>query len=172
LSVAHFSPFFFSFSSLYSVSKAIVKGLVKVAEEIGSAVAESVVESDFGKKLGGSDGNRFKGPRADAAKEVGKSSLTAIINVWDSLEHAGRMLLHQTSHTTVDVVDYKYGKEAAKVTKDGLDVTTDIVETAYNVQQLGVKKIAKRVALETGKSAAKTYIGTDEDEEPRKLIQQ
>jgi hypothetical protein len=71
--------------------------------------------------------------------------------VWEALDDAGRSLLKQTSATTVDVVDHKYGAEAAKTTADGFSVAIDTVETVYNVKQLGVKKIAKRIAKETGK---------------------
>jgi hypothetical protein len=59
------------------VSKALVKGLVTVAEEIGSAVAEGIKETEWGKKMGGS-GGKMNGPRTDAAKQLGKASLTAI----------------------------------------------------------------------------------------------
>ena len=59
------------------VSKALVKGLVSIAEEIGSAVADGIKESDWGKRVGGSGGT-FNGPRTDAAKQLGKTSLTAI----------------------------------------------------------------------------------------------
>lgn len=37
------------------------------------------------------------------------------------------------------------------MTKDGMKVTGDIITTAYNFNQLGVKKIAKSAAKQAGK---------------------
>jgi len=63
----------------------------------------------------------------------------------------------------------RYGKEAAEVAKDGFGVAIDTVETVYNVKQLGIKKMAKRVAVETGKQTAKR-LGSDENEDAEELL--
>lgn len=50
-----------------------MKGLVVVAEEIGSLVASSIANN-----IPASTASTLEGPRADAAKKVGKSTLVAI----------------------------------------------------------------------------------------------
>ena len=75
-------------------------------------------------------------------------------NVWESLEHAGKILLETTSNTTIDIVNHKYGEDAALATADGLTVAIDAIETAYTLNQLGVKKLAKRAAIHTGKQTS------------------
>lgn len=50
---------------------------------------------------------------------------------------------------------YRYGAEAAQVARDGMKVTTDIITTAYNFNQLGVKKIATKAAKQAGKHTGK-----------------
>eukprot|EP01114_Cavostelium_apophysatum_P015746 TRINITY_DN4356_c0_g1_i1.p1 TRINITY_DN4356_c0_g1~~TRINITY_DN4356_c0_g1_i1.p1 ORF type:complete len:505 (+),score=113.21 TRINITY_DN4356_c0_g1_i1:113-1627(+) len=151
-----------------TMSKALIKGLVKVAEEVGVAVADSLHSTDKGKELG----SKFNGPRTEAAKQLGKTAIVAIADVWTNLDKAGRTLMKQTSATTVEVVEHKFGKEAAKTTEEGLKVATDTVEVALNVRQLGVKQLAKKVAKETAKSSAVRYFGPKGDEEVKQLEHQ
>lgn len=47
----------------------------------------------------------------------------------------------------------RYGKEAADAAAVGFHVGMDVVETTINVKNLGVKKVAKKVAIATGKTA-------------------
>lgn len=42
------------------------------------------------------------------------------------------------------------------MTKEGLSSALDIAETLYTVDQLGAKKLAKRVARETGKQTGES----------------
>mmetsp|Transcript_2466 Transcript_2466/g.3248 ORF Transcript_2466/g.3248 Transcript_2466/m.3248 type:complete len:504 (-) Transcript_2466:28-1539(-) len=147
------------------MSKALIKGLVTVAEEIGAAVADSIAESEWGQKMQSS--GKTKSPTVIAAKQVGMQTLLAVSNVWDALETAGRTLLQQSSQTTVELVDYKYGKPAADVTANGLSVVMDVAETAYSVKQLGAKSIVKKVAVHTGKETAVRLIDSPEDEEDK-----
>jgi len=81
---------------------------------------------------------------------VGKTSLRAFIDIWEAAEQAGRQLLAESRTVTVDIIHQKYGLEAAQAARDGLAVTGDVIETAYNVNQLGIKKIAQRTARHTG----------------------
>lgn len=135
------------------LSSALVTGLLLVAEKIGEAAANSIMESPIGIKI--NSGKSFIGPeKIAAAKEVGKAGLAAVANVWDALETSGRALVSQLSDSTVSVVEHKYGQAAAKVTGESLSVAVDLVETAYNVKQIGVKKLIKRA----GRSAGTNYV--------------
>jgi hypothetical protein len=132
-----------------AVSKALINSLATLAEEIGSAVASGIVNSTLGNK-----GAIIKkeSPTSQAAKEMGKTSLQAFVNIWDACEKAGRLLLKETGNVTVDLVQTKYGDEVGQVTRDGLKIAGNVLETAYNVDQMGVKKIVKKAAKHAGKS--------------------
>jgi len=143
------------------VSRALITGLVLVAEKIGEAAAEGVMRTPLGVKINA--GSSAVGhERIDAAKEVGRAGLAAVVNVWEALESSGRALVSQVSQSTVAVVEHKYGKDAAQLTGESLSVAVDLVETAYNVKQVGVKKLAKRVA----KSAGKNYVRQMLEDQP------
>lgn len=93
------------------------------------------------------------------------NNLRCLVNIWDALEDAGKLILKETGTQTVSIVEtkyvlefyvvsansfFRYGAHAAEVTKEGMKVTGDIIQTAYNIDQLGVKKIAKKAASRTG----------------------
>lgn len=129
-----------------AVSKALINSLATLAEEIGSAVAEGLVTTTLGNKIA----VKKETPTSVAAKEVGKSSLQAFVNIWEACEKAGRLLLTETGNVTIDIVHTKYGAEAASVTRDGLKIAGNVLETAYNVDQMGVKQIARKAAKHAG----------------------
>jgi len=131
-----------------AVSKALINSLATLAEEIGSAVAEGLVNTTLGNKLA----VKKETPTSQAAKEMGKSSLRAFVNIWEACEKAGRLLLTETGNVTIDIVNTKYGAEAASVTRDGLKVAGNVLETAYNVDQMGVKQIARKAAKHAGQA--------------------
>eukprot|EP01119_Soliformovum_irregulare_P011743 TRINITY_DN2973_c0_g1_i1.p1 TRINITY_DN2973_c0_g1~~TRINITY_DN2973_c0_g1_i1.p1 ORF type:complete len:491 (-),score=160.15 TRINITY_DN2973_c0_g1_i1:962-2293(-) len=137
-----------------SLSKGTISALVNVAEHIGRAVGGSLSGTGIGKSMG----SGTSGPRVQAAKDVGKTALYAVTNVWDSLEESGRCLLQQTNQTTVDLVNHRYGKEAADVTGMGLNAAVDAVDVMYTLDGMGVKKLAKKAAKKAGKSFAKEMI--------------
>jgi hypothetical protein len=133
------------------VSRGIITGLVLVAEKIGEAAAEGIMRTPLGVKIN-SGSSAIGHERIEAAKEVGKAGLAAVVNVWEALEESGRALVSQLSQSTVNVVEHKYGKDAGQLTGESLSVAVDLVETAYNLKQVGVKKLAKRVVKSTGKN--------------------
>jgi hypothetical protein len=49
----------------------------------------------------------------------------------------------------------RYGAEASKTTEEGFQVAVDLVQTTYNMKDVGVKKLAKKMVKETGKSYGK-----------------
>jgi hypothetical protein len=54
-----------------------------------------------------------------------------IVNIWEAAEKAGRLLLSETRNVTVEIVNQKYGLEAAQATRDGLSIAGNVLETAY-----------------------------------------
>lgn len=128
------------------VSKVVVSGLASVAKEVGSACANAISETEWMKSTESTHKGTFQ-----AAKEIGKSSLSAIVNVWEALETSGLVLLDKTKQSTVDVVTYKYGPEMGEVTNNGLSVGIDAAVCATTLKSFGVKSFAKKVVVSTGK---------------------
>lgn len=145
----YFMFFLKKLSFFFLVSKGIVNGLATVAKEIGSACVNAISETEWMKRNEGIHSEKIK-----AAKELGKSSLSAFVNVWEALENSGKVLLDKTKHSTVDIVTYKYGPNVGQVTDDGISVGIDAAVCAINLKNLGVKHLAKQVAISTGKQIA------------------
>eukprot|EP01118_Nematostelium_gracile_P008108 TRINITY_DN2671_c0_g1_i1.p1 TRINITY_DN2671_c0_g1~~TRINITY_DN2671_c0_g1_i1.p1 ORF type:complete len:491 (+),score=144.02 TRINITY_DN2671_c0_g1_i1:39-1475(+) len=145
------------------LSKAVVNGLVLIAEQVGQTVATGIKESSFGQSHLGS----ASGPKTEAMKKVGESTLTAIANVWESLDYAGSVLLKTTSDTTVGLVHHKYGEEAAQVAANSLTAATDAAVAFYNIEKMGAKKLAKKAAMHTGKATVKNYFEHPKEETPK-----
>jgi len=133
-----------------------VSGLVFAAEGMGRMTAR-VVKKTFGSKK-----SKQKSPTLQAVEDLGIASLRGITSIWESLETAGQTLLSTTRESTVDLVDHKYGEECAKVVDEGLSIGTDVIKTAVNIRALGPKAIAKSVAKNSGKAAARTLFLEDQ----------
>jgi len=148
-----------------AVSKVLISSVASLADEIGKTIAKGISKTTTGtgKKVS------VEGPTATAAKQVGKTSLKAAVNVWEALEQAGKLLLSETSSVTVGLVETKYGAQAAQVTKEGMRVTGDVITTAYNLNQLGVKKIAQKAASHAGKHAVRTIMTPHDAQSDGKL---
>jgi len=142
-----------------AVSKALINSLATLAEEIGSAVADSLVNTTLANKVA----VKRESPTTQAAKEVGKTSLQAFVNIWEACEKAGRLLIKETGSVTVDLVQTKYGDEVAQVTRDGLKIAGNVLETAYNVDQMGVKKIMQKAAKHAGTTTVNKLLTENPD---------
>lgn len=84
-----------------------MNGLVTIAKEVGKASAQSIAETEIWKRSTSGSQSFISPSKIQAAKEIGKASLSAFVNVWDSLDTSGRILLDSTKRTTVDVVTHK-----------------------------------------------------------------
>eukprot|EP01112_Ceratiomyxa_fruticulosa_P011129 TRINITY_DN2997_c0_g1_i3.p1 TRINITY_DN2997_c0_g1~~TRINITY_DN2997_c0_g1_i3.p1 ORF type:complete len:572 (-),score=142.15 TRINITY_DN2997_c0_g1_i3:149-1864(-) len=135
-----------------TVSKVLINTLAKLAEEIGEAVADSLTGTDIEAKV--KKVTPSEGPRKEAARELGKATLRAALNVWEALEEAGKTIYKNTSAATVSVVEHKYGKEVGQATSDSLVLAGNVVNTLYNVDQMGAKAIARRVAKHSVQKSA------------------
>jgi len=128
------------------ITKGLATGLAIVAKEIGSVVAHKIIENtSTGQKMS----NTFNGPKTEAATNVGKNALIGFVNIWESLEDAAKNLLVQTQKSTVDVVDYKYGKDMGETTGHAISVGIDVVDSVHTAKKVGVKKLAKAIVKET-----------------------
>jgi hypothetical protein len=69
--------------------------------------------------------------------------------VWDGLEKAAVTLGKDTAVATHDIVQHKYGDEAAAATREGLVVAGEVGKAAWHVNAIGVSGIVRRTAAET-----------------------
>ncbi|PRP77355.1 spartin-like protein [Planoprotostelium fungivorum] len=133
------------------VSKTLVKGMANAASNIGSTVINTIPSGAGGQGI-------FNGPKTEAAKRAGQVAFMGFSNIWDALDGAGRDLVLATSTTTAKIVDHKLGPEHAKLTEKTFSVALDSLQTVGNVRSLGLKRLARKVAKETGKGAIVTYV--------------
>jgi len=145
---------------LVDISGMLVKSVHTVVKGVGNIAAEQIKA-----KISTNSQVDLDDPKVIAAKNLGRTTAHAIITIWNSLEDAGMILLSSTGKATVNVVDHKYGKEAAKVTADGFSVAQDVVQTGNTLKGLGVKGLVKGVAKET----TKNLIGLDEHQQNNAL---
>lgn len=78
------------------------------------------------------------------------SSVQGFAMVYDSLEQGAKTLAKNFAEHTVNVVDYKYGTEAAKATQNTLQSTINLGLTASNIRGMKVTRtLLKATAKET-----------------------
>ena len=87
----------------------------------------------------------------DDVLEVASGAVRGFGVVYTGLEKAATTLATSISENTVQLVEYRYGPEAGRVTEHSLHSAGNVAMTGHNVQSLGAKGIAKRVAKDTGK---------------------
>ncbi|KAK3099321.1 hypothetical protein FSP39_002607 [Pinctada imbricata] len=93
--------------------------------------------------------------KLDGVIEVAASGVKGFGVVYMSLEAAAKALARNMANETVSVVDHKYGSQAAKLTDNALFAVGNVAMTANNVDNFGVKAIAKRAAKDAGKEVVK-----------------
>ncbi|XP_043208189.1 protein spartin-like, partial [Amphibalanus amphitrite] len=101
-------------------------------------------------------GSRLADEKAAAGKmddvlEVASGAVRGFGLVYTGLERAATLLATSISENTVQLVGHRYGAEAGRVTEHSLHSAGNLAMTGHNVQALGAKGIAKRVAKDTGK---------------------
>ncbi|XP_050416907.2 spartin isoform X1 [Patella vulgata] len=101
----------------------------------------------------GSDGKS----KMSGVIEVAASGIKGFGTVYMGLESAAKALAKSLANETVVVVQHRYGREAGAVTDNTLYSIGNLGMTAFNVDNLGVKAMAKRAAKETGKAVIKDY---------------
>jgi len=135
------------------LSDTLVAGVSIVAKELAGTASDAFMQK-INEKYGKSSGE--KDVRIEAAKELGKTTLVALANIWNSLEEAGMTLLESTGNVAVEVISHKYGSNAGQAARDGFGVAGDVIKTGQALKSLGAKSIAKSVA----KESTVTILGT------------
>ncbi|XP_037087529.1 spartin-like [Pollicipes pollicipes] len=89
--------------------------------------------------------------KMDDVLEVASGAVRGFGLVYRGLEQAATQLANSLADNTVQLVEHRYGAEAGLVTHHSLHAAGNLAMTGHNVQSLGAKGIAKRVAKDTGK---------------------
>jgi len=92
---------------------------------------------------------------------IGRVTATSALQVWQALEKAGAAIARQSALSVAAVVEHKYGSEAAALS---IDTATTLMNTA-DIYTTGPRSIARKMAMEGGKSTVKSYLGKDGKEE-------
>ncbi|XP_033742321.1 spartin-like [Pecten maximus] len=98
--------------------------------------------------------------KVDDVIEVAATGVKGFGTVYVSLESAAKVLAKNIAQETVRTVDHKYGPNASQLTENTLYTVGNVAMTAYNVDQLGIKALAKRAAKATGKEVVKDFCTT------------
>ncbi|KAG5050831.1 hypothetical protein AAZX31_02G044500 [Glycine max] len=125
-----------------SVANGVLTGVVKVSGFFTSSMANSKAGKKIFSLLPG---------------EVVLASLDGFSKVCDAVEVAGKSVMSTSNTVTTELVNHRYGEEAAKATSEGLDAAGHAVGTAWAAfkirQVLNPKSVIKPTSL--AKSAAK-----------------
>ncbi|RDX61656.1 Protein EARLY-RESPONSIVE TO DEHYDRATION 7, chloroplastic, partial [Mucuna pruriens] len=126
-----------------SVANGVLTGVVKVSGFFASSMANSKAGKKFFSYLPG---------------EVVLASLDGFGKMCDAVEVAGKSVMSTSSTVTTELVNHRYGEEAAKATSEGMDAAGHAVGTAWAAfkirQALNPKSIIRPTSLAAAKTAA------------------
>lgn len=126
------------------ISGALVTGAMTVVHTLSNEVTQSVQETEFGQKM-----TANQGAKSRAMKEIVKASALGIYTIYDEAVNGSVHILNKTSHATADVIGHKYGHEMCIAANSGADIVGYIAQSTVNINRLGIRALAKRMATTT-----------------------
>lgn len=139
------------------VSGAVVSAVSAMTLELGRRLAPVIVDKG-GKALPDSLKKKDNVDGASTMDEIVKvavSGARGAATVYQGLEASWKILYTNLQHATVKTVDYKYGRAVGEATNNAMGAAGFALQTCWNVENLGIKAIAKRTAKDTGKEMVK-----------------
>ncbi|XP_072171171.1 spartin-like [Diadema setosum] len=133
----------------------------RIAEELGPVISKQA------NKLLTTGEDEVDGKRKamlDGVVDVTASGIKGFGQVYRGLEAAAVQLAKSISHATVETVQHKYGTDAGRITDSSLKTVANIGVSAHNLNNLGVKALAKRTAKDTGKEVVRDLNDKKDDE--------
>merc|ERR1712207_125225 len=115
-----------------------IKKATKAVSQMGEDTLTYVIDKTSGDSL------RGKTP-------VLRSASRASIRILDSLDDAADHILHSAGETASDVIEYRYGNEAAEAAKKGGSAVKNSYKAHRNVRRIGRKSFKKAVGNVTAK---------------------
>lgn len=149
------------------VSKALVVGAIATTEIMAKQLSEAIKQTETGKKI--ANDSDHPSANVEAAKVVGKATIGAVLNVYQAIETAVFGVAADAATATVTVVTHKYGQEAGSHTKESFGVAGNVAEAGLAMKSIGVKSIAKKVAIKASQDVLTTPAERAAEEEKRRL---
>ncbi len=120
------------------VTGGLIEGVTNVAMTLGSAFAGAVKDTDAGKKV-------QKGAQSATGQQLRKvagAGVHAFANIWNALELSARTVGKATSDATVDIMEHKYGKQAADATRQGFSAAGGAALSVFHVTNMAATSVA------------------------------
>ncbi|XP_054926650.1 spartin-like isoform X2 [Dermacentor andersoni] len=95
--------------------------------------------------------------KVQSAITIARGGIQGLSTVYVGLENAAKILATSLANETVEVIGHKYGADAAQVVDNAMNSVTNVTMATTAVRGLGLKRIAKRTAKETGKAILQEY---------------
>jgi len=89
------------------------------------------------------------GPKTKAAINVTKQSAKAALEIYLGMREAAVSVMSASMDATAELIDHRYGNEAGRVAKDASNTAKNALEVTQNIGGLGIKSIAKKLAVDT-----------------------
>lgn len=124
--------------SFASSTSSSVKGATKVISTAAIDTFTYIIDKSMGKSL-------------NSGSRTAKSTARASIKVIDTLSDAGANILYATTDTATELIEYRYGNDAAICAKHSGNVAKNSYKAQENIRKIGTKSVIKAV----GKVAAK-----------------
>jgi len=139
-----------------NLSTAVLMASVDITKQVGEGIVSQVTESPYGKKyLKIKSGEKKKmGPKQRAAKKVAAACTKGALDITANLLIASRMLIKDVEDATIDVVDHKYGEEAASVCRETIDAYENMYVMRANYKGLSMTVLGRKL----GKAAAQEFV--------------
>lgn len=129
----------FASGAAVKVSKALVVGASAMISQLANNLSETLASTEQGRSI-----QKASGPRAQALKELAKSSISAAATLYEAVSDASVSLLHDITDATGKIIEHKYGQEAGASARDGLQVIKDAGIATVEMRKIAVTALAGR----------------------------
>lgn len=139
------------------VSGAVVSAVSAMTIELGRRLAPVIVEKG-GKVLPEAVKKKDDVDGSSTMNEVVKvavSGARGAATVYFGLENSWKILYKNLQYATVETIDHKYGSQLSEATNNAMGAAGYALQTWWNVDNIGIKALAKRTAKETSKEVVK-----------------
>ena len=123
-------------NSVLMYTRAQIEALIVLSKNIGKEIAKNIGKSDTGKKI-------TSHKNYEDALKIGGASIHALAAVYDGLSEAIFIMARGAKDAGTEIVEKKYGKEAAEVIKDGLDTVGNVGYLTKVFKDVAIKQIEK-----------------------------
>ncbi|XP_028775257.1 protein EARLY-RESPONSIVE TO DEHYDRATION 7, chloroplastic-like [Neltuma alba] len=148
--------------SVTRMTEKVATGLLSGVVKVSGLFASSVANTKAGKKI-----------IKLIPEEVLLASLDGFAKVCDAVEVSGKHVMSTTSTVTTDLVNHRYGEEAAKATNEGFDAAGHAVGAAWAVlkirQAFTPKGFLKPVMAKSAAEAAAAELREKENKKKSEL---